>query len=94
MCSCRGRGGGDAGCHQCRRCPSRGRHCARNDPLPLRRRLHERALAYVGADWNAHAVWDLALRAKRVLSDSRALAALYARVLAVPLRDLERYHRE
>jgi hypothetical protein len=39
-------------------------------------------------------LWDGLLRAKRVLSDSHGLAALYARLLGEPLRDLERYHRE
>ena len=81
-------------------CPSPACHVARRparEPTPARaprRSLNERALQYCGGDFHAHVLWDGLLRAKRVLSDSHGLAALYARLLGEPLRDLERYHRE
>lgn len=57
-------------------------------------RLFERAVAYVGADYHAQAVWDQYLRYLNDAKDVRGLAALYTRLLALPLRDLERYFGE
>ncbi|GAB4815080.1 hypothetical protein N2152v2_002126 [Parachlorella kessleri] len=56
--------------------------------------LFERAAAYVGADYNAHGLWDRYLRYEHNISNAPAVAALYTRILALPLRDLDRYHSE
>lgn len=57
-------------------------------------RLYERALAYVGTDYFAHAVWDKYVAYEHGISHGLAVAALYSRALGLPLRDLERYRRE
>ena len=61
---------------------------------PLCRSIFERAAAYVGTDWHAHALWDKYIGFEAGLSNHAAVAALYTRLLALPLRDLDRYHRE
>jgi len=56
-----------------------------------RRRIFERGLALCGTDFLAHALWDKALNFELAAGAPLRAAALYTRVLGVPLRDLDRY---
>ena len=54
-------------------------------------RIFERGLAACGGDYLAHALWDKALQFELAAGQPLRAAAAYARVLALPLRDLDRY---
>lgn len=57
------------------------------------RGLFERGLAYVGMDWLAHPLWDkyLDFEANSGNGTPAHVAALYSRVLQMPLRELDKY---
>ncbi|KAK9840998.1 hypothetical protein WJX81_004975 [Elliptochloris bilobata] len=55
------------------------------------RGIFERGLAACGGDYLAHALWDKALQFELAAGQPLRAAAAYTRVLALPLRDLDRY---
>lgn len=48
----------------------------------------------MGADYHAHSLWDKYLRYETAISNVPGTARVYSHVLALPLRDLDRYHTE
>ena len=54
-------------------------------------RIFERGLAQCGGDYLAHALWDKALQFELAAGQPLRAAAAYTRVLALPLRDTDRY---
>lgn len=55
------------------------------------RSIYERAVAYCGSDYIAHTLWDKYLAFEEEVSTPSAVAALYTRILNLPLRELPRY---
>jgi pre-mRNA-processing factor 39 len=56
------------------------------------RRIYERGVAYVGTDYNAHGLWDKYLGYEGYAGSSEHVAALYTRLLACPIKELDRYY--
>lgn len=52
----------------------------------------ERGLAYVGPDWLSSSLWDKALELEGSAGSPASVAALYARVLGCPIKELDKYH--
>jgi pre-mRNA-processing factor 39 len=55
-------------------------------------RVYEAAAAAVGADYTSGLLWDKYLAYEATLGSPSAVAALYSRVLACPVKDLDKYH--
>jgi pre-mRNA-processing factor 39 len=55
-------------------------------------RIYERGVAYVGTDYNAHGLWDKYLAYEGYAGSSQQVAALYTRLLACPIKELDRYY--
>ena len=51
--------------------------------------LFERALAELGSDYTAQAVWERYIAYEAALSEHRRAAALYSRALRQPLKNLD-----
>lgn len=56
-------------------------------------RIFERAVAYCGQDYLGHTVWDKYLQFEEEQGLPLYIASLYSRILACPLKDLERYFK-
>eukprot|EP00877_Chromochloris_zofingiensis_P003202 jgi/Chrzof1/12883/Cz07g10240.t1 len=56
------------------------------------RSVYERAAAYVGTDYQAHSLWDKYLRFEDASGSTQYIAALYGRILACPIKELDRYY--
>ncbi|KXZ54454.1 hypothetical protein GPECTOR_4g1005 [Gonium pectorale] len=56
------------------------------------RSIYERGLAYVATDYNSHTLWDKYLSFEQEKGSTLHIASLYSRVLACPVRDLDRYY--
>ncbi|WIA42897.1 hypothetical protein OEZ86_008812 [Tetradesmus obliquus] len=56
------------------------------------RSVLERGLAYVGPDWLSSSLWDKALELEGSAGSPASVAALYARVLGCPIKELDKYH--
>lgn len=54
--------------------------------------VYERAAAYVGTDYQAHSLWDKYLRFEDASGSTQYIAALYGRILACPIKELDRYY--
>jgi len=54
--------------------------------------VYEAAAAAIGADYTSGLLWDKYLAYEATLGSPAAVAALYARVLACPVKDLDKYH--
>lgn len=52
-------------------------------------RLFERALAQLGADYTAQAVWERYIAYEAALAEHQRAAALYSRALRQPLKNLD-----
>ncbi|EFJ41464.1 hypothetical protein VOLCADRAFT_107666 [Volvox carteri f. nagariensis] len=56
------------------------------------RSVFERGLAYVGTDYNSQTLWDKYFAFEQERGSTMHIASLYSRVLACPVRDLDRYY--
>ncbi|KAF6259683.1 hypothetical protein COO60DRAFT_1700740 [Scenedesmus sp. NREL 46B-D3] len=57
------------------------------------RSVLERGLAYVGPDWLSTGLWDKALQFEGSHGSPASVAGLYTRVLACPIKELDKYHQ-
>ena len=55
-------------------------------------RVFEQGLAYVGTDYLAHGLWDKYISLELAQSDTAKVVQLYERILASPIRELDRFH--
>jgi pre-mRNA-processing factor 39 len=53
----------------------------------------ERGLAYVCPDWLSNTLWDKAIDFEGAHGSPASVAALYARVLGCPIKELDKYHQ-
>ncbi|KAK9805742.1 hypothetical protein WJX73_004772 [Symbiochloris irregularis] len=56
------------------------------------RGIFEQGLAYVGTDFLSHSLWDKYISFELSKNETGRVAQLYQRLLATPIRDLDRYH--
>ena len=68
------------------------RQMLNNAPVCLPCSVYERALAYVGTDFLSHTLWDKFIDFEGSHGSPASVAALYTRVLACPIKELEKYH--
>jgi pre-mRNA-processing factor 39 len=54
--------------------------------------VFEQAVAYVGPDWLSSNLWDKYLAFENSHGSPAAVAGLYSRVLACPIKELDKYH--
>lgn len=56
--------------------------------------LFERAIAYVGRDFQSHALWDKYLEFESVHGTKQNVRYLYERILTMPCKELHQYHEK
>lgn len=62
------------------------------DDIDRARRLYERAASFIGEDYLSHLLWDKYLDFELTKQEWHNAAAIYAKILQIPLQQLDRYY--